>query len=1057
MGELHLNKQVYDTFQRITQKDQKIDAKEAKELQAAMAADGKIDSAEQALLNALAGGANAASSQLVLKTDGGRSKAFEPQTLAFGKGAKAVLSEALKQAPSDLATDPLGSSKAYFSSLLNNSESPLELRLTALNGLGQLAHGGDQKALNLLADYYPKSTQLEEKRVIRNILAAVVERGSDPLKALARQRYQGLGATAPLKPAQPVLANPAESVRKEISDKLKALLVLEQKPDEYSTYQETIDALKNPERRNELLTKTISPEFREKLLKHAPAHQKGQFARIALEAYQSVGSHPLMRQGYLKVNKEVGPQLILDLFKSTQNQDDWNLLEKSLRGTKDQAVDYKSLFTPAQFKEFNQHRTDLNLGAEKAASDTALAMKKGPQTKGWGLHLALKKYADGSLSPDKAKLAVIHILRSFDSKADYDQALKALREYEPVFEEGHLQELLGADFAALKADVGVIEPEKQSPTKRYVDSANAFFARLGDRQRYPLGADDYLSTRDLTTERGKQLLQDMQETGFSLPTDLDSRLQLAQFIADGRIDASGVPGYYADKYLFGKNQLGLFEISGDFQLKDFLSGSVQQKAAQFVGVEKFSQMVYTTTQDTIRARQAQLRKDAADPQLGTTLQGLQATVKPYQNTLAVIAANQGKKGILADLHDQALKDLKAQLKAQAGGQLSPAEQQSRVDALLGAYQLLKEYGSDGPEAAKRMTKQANDLDGVARDLGVAGNYDSDRLSFRKKAFALYHNKDMDLLRSAYAEGLKKLGPAAQAVVAKAESLEAEVALAKGAVKFGAGMVAKGLGVGWAMEALEWGHKIGNTYLLGNMVDGIRRSEEAQRQAVSGLVVDAAALALSKGIDHAKAQVNKEIEAAVNKDFPELVGIDRGMLSKSKLSDADMKGLFKGSPLSQLKQADILTLLKSRDDAIKNLKDLAAQKWGAVQVLVNGGQAFAKGAEGTQVLADILIKGGHKIALMQMTATERQRLLLGLGENVVGAKLLDKAQSSLISTSSAALKTALDRPLLPEEMRKAAQLVAALQVQAPQLAGPPPTTMAEFVAILERALLFKPPS
>ena len=46
MGELHLNKQVYDTFQRITQKDQKIDAKEAGELQTAMAADGKIDSAE---------------------------------------------------------------------------------------------------------------------------------------------------------------------------------------------------------------------------------------------------------------------------------------------------------------------------------------------------------------------------------------------------------------------------------------------------------------------------------------------------------------------------------------------------------------------------------------------------------------------------------------------------------------------------------------------------------------------------------------------------------------------------------------------------------------------------------------------------------------------------------------------------------------------------------------------------------------------------------------------------------------------------------------------------
>lgn len=129
----------------------------------------------------------------MLKTEGGRSKAFDPQTLAFGEGAKAVLAETLKQAPTDFATDPLGSSKAYFSSLLNHSESPLELRLTALNGLGQLAHGGDEKALNLLADYYPKSTQLEEKRSIRNI-GCRGRAGAEPLKALAGAALpEGLG------------------------------------------------------------------------------------------------------------------------------------------------------------------------------------------------------------------------------------------------------------------------------------------------------------------------------------------------------------------------------------------------------------------------------------------------------------------------------------------------------------------------------------------------------------------------------------------------------------------------------------------------------------------------------------------------------------------------------------------------------------------------------------------------------------------------------------------------------------------------------------------------
>lgn len=45
--------------------------------------------------------------------------------------------------------------------------------------------------------------------------------------------------------------------------------------------------------------------------------------------------------------------------------------------------------------------------------------------------------------------------------------------------------------------------------------------------------------------------------------------------------------------------------------------------------------------------------------------------------------------------------------------------------------------------------------------------------------------------------------------------------------------------------------------------------------------------------------------------------------------------------------------------------------GAVQVLVNGGVGTSK-AETTQVLADILIKGGHNIALTQMTATEAIR-------------------------------------------------------------------------------------
>lgn len=65
-----------------------------------------------------------------------------------------------------------------------------------------------------------------------------------------------------------------------------------------------MDALKNPGAAHSIIEKESVPNFGEKLLKHAPAHQKGQFARIALEAYQSVGSHPLMRQGYLKVTNK---------------------------------------------------------------------------------------------------------------------------------------------------------------------------------------------------------------------------------------------------------------------------------------------------------------------------------------------------------------------------------------------------------------------------------------------------------------------------------------------------------------------------------------------------------------------------------------------------------------------------------------------------------------------------------------------------------------------------------------------------------------------------------
>ncbi|MEZ0373772.1 MAG: hypothetical protein ACAI44_32070, partial [Candidatus Sericytochromatia bacterium] len=408
-----------------------------------------------------------------------------------------------------------------------------------------------------------------------------------------------------------------------------------------------------------------------------------------------------------------------------------------------------------------------------------------------------------------------------------------------------------------------------TPDQKLTQSAQKFFDLISDRKKFPLSDDDILSYHNLVKNhpelRDEPFFKEVLNPDLyrTKPDDalLKMRMKVAHLIADGKIDVSGVPPIFADKYLFGKQALGLFDLSQDFHLKDFVGGSVVDKAKQYVAIDKVSRMVYETTKSSFEKMENRLQEWADEPELGPRLKGLETQLKPYHKLLKGIeeAEEKGDDKLAQAMVKANTIQLRAMLDQdlrQLAPNMSAKDREKAVndklEFLTTAFRLVEEYGTDGPVAAAKMRSNVAELKKTAIELGIStGDYEQDQISFRKKAFSLLNDSSMDLLHQAYQQGLEKLGPDAKAVVAKAKSLEGEIATTKAALKFAAkiagSLVPGGLVV---IEGADLAIKAGKHYQHGKMVDMVRRSPEAQRHERDELILEAALTIALLGYEHA---------------------------------------------------------------------------------------------------------------------------------------------------------------------------------------------------------------
>ncbi|HEY9839648.1 MAG TPA: hypothetical protein V6D23_04265, partial [Candidatus Obscuribacterales bacterium] len=620
---------------------------------------------------------------------------------------------------------------------------------------------------------------------------------------------------------------------------------------------------------------------------------------------------------------------------------------------------------------------------------------------------------------------------------------QALKTQSGQFAESSLHEVLGEqELKSVKAKIGVQPAQTHfSADEKLIRDAQEFFDYVST---LPLSEDDYLSSDNLVTHH-----RDIQNWPFFRQMDkmnLDERTHLAQLIADNKISVPRLQPHFADKYIFHKKELDIHDLPGDFHLKDFLNGSVADKARQFVAIDKFAQMVHDTTQKKLAQQEEQLRLSAKEPQkLETSLKKLDASLKPYQDILDKHHAIPNLDGATIAAKKALLDTLKLLIQAEQSksGQpkLSDAELEAKYQNILAADKLIREYGTNGADAAKKMLDQAETLKKSAKELGVTGTYAEDRLEFRKKAFALYYNKDLDMLHGAFVEGMKGLGPDAAKVVAKAEEMEKSIDRAKTVAKVAVHLVASLTGAELVLKAGELAFKIGDTYRQGKWVDVGLRSQEAQDKAWKDVAWDVVDLAVSAGFKYSKYQWKERIKDKADEVFDSVKGMDKNLVKN--MQDWETLTTAKGVRLTK---AEVMHILDAREAFIQNITAQLEHHLGSLKAIFDGMSTVGREGDLSKGFSQILINGLFHQHMSKIPATDRLPYLTAVAGKLLGpgAEVTSKGLHLLQGDS---------QPLLSAQKQEAEKQLAEYKRLYPNLNLPASVeTREEFVKVLEKVAL-----
>lgn len=772
----------------------------------------------------------------------------------------------------------------------------LEVRMKAIAPLAQALTQGQTYALDLLEQAHRDSAISEERRQIEKVFDALAK-SDNPLAYEASSALYRVTL-----PVNEPLQKFVYSDDKQAAESDKALV------------RKTI--------------RDVEPWISKWGVEDLALNSLSGSAAEALKRNGSVAQKAKFINWLIKDDAASTKDQVLAIITSTQSKHEFDLLMTFLREGRQQPIHFESYLGKDRFADFDHHRDQLNQYQQNLQDTTSTVMFSDIQTKADLMGKAMLDFKDGIMTQKEASFALTHILKSISTREEYEEVLTELKKSHNLSEDELPKVIKAEEFEKLRPQIGLVKAEY---TYAQDEQLRQDFQSFVDFLSEFAPNDDYTFAEQLQIKHREIQTHPFYREHFRNGVKMETRLKLAEMLASGQVQAGQISGHFADRFFFGKQNLGIFDIPDDLRLRDFLKGGIKEKAAQLLAVSQFAKMVHDTTRDTLAQKAQQLRDLAASANLGQSLQILNTEVEPYFKDL---------KGAPAWQQDFLIKEqLKKTHPDWSEDQISQA-----LATLKSKFKMVDHYGLDAAKAAATMNKEADRLIKFQEELGVNGDFEDNPRYFMDKAFALYYTSGMDVLQNQYKQNLAQSSYAQnlEPVLKGASKLENEIDFAKSALVNVIGMAT---GTEWIVAAAQITAKAASYYRQEDLVDLGLRSREAQQKIMDSIVWDVVTLSLNKGLDKITTGLSQEAEAVILKQADELF---------PRWAADDM-------------------IKEGRDVFIKNAKDQFARQISTIKAIYDGTMASAKSGDPTDFFAHALTKGLIHQSLRTQALGDRSKI------------------------------------------------------------------------------------
>ncbi|MEZ0368381.1 MAG: hypothetical protein ACAI44_04755, partial [Candidatus Sericytochromatia bacterium] len=458
-------------------------------------------------------------------------------------------------------------------------------------------------------------------------------------------------------------------------------------------------------------------------------------------------------QWLMTVKGEKSRDLVQKLVLSTKTQQEYNSLLTAARENSTSALHLGNYLGSTGAKAVEAHYEALKQANEAFIDSNETAMQnRDPVAKGDALGRVIAAYFDGKLDLAWARDSLTRIIKSFASTEDYQTGLETMLKNHR-FSEDQLSKVLNKDtYEKLKKTVGKEVVTTYSDDEELARVAQDFFDLLA-RQ---IGQDGDLSYEWIENNVPEIRDHPGYAEFFGSQNGTNAHLRLCKLIAENKVQVAGVGANFVDRNLFGKLHPGIVELHGDLRVTNQLTGSVVDKAKQFIALDKAARMIHDKTYELLHGKSQALLGIASDV---TYLQGVLDEMVTFIEDYAVELDTINSEPMKAA---KALENISQKIRAKLIAQgVNASELKQKTKEMLEQVKevntTLKHYGSDAAKAAAKMKEEAGKLEALTRELEVDKPYEEDRGQFlHYQAFKIYHG-ELDVLSSTLKQELEKMG------------------------------------------------------------------------------------------------------------------------------------------------------------------------------------------------------------------------------------------------------------------------------------------------------------